>query len=62
MQAGLGELLSVVLRRLPEAVRGRVALGGIFMTGGNTVYPGQAAAESEQHIMELAQASESVIL
>eukprot|EP00271_Cylindrocystis_brebissonii_P001371 TRINITY_DN11644_c0_g1_i1.p1 TRINITY_DN11644_c0_g1~~TRINITY_DN11644_c0_g1_i1.p1 ORF type:complete len:233 (-),score=50.82 TRINITY_DN11644_c0_g1_i1:231-929(-) len=39
-QAGLGELLTVALRRTPDELRARVAAGNVFVTGGNVLLPG----------------------
>jgi hypothetical protein len=40
-QAGLPEVVGLVLRRLPKHVREAVAAGGVVVTGGNALFAGE---------------------
>jgi actin-related protein len=40
-QAGLPEVLATCLRRLPKHISAAVAAGGVILTGGNVLFPGQ---------------------
>lgn len=40
-QAGLPELVSLAMKRLPAHVAAEVARGGVVLTGGNIMFPGK---------------------